>query len=124
MSGSKLAGVDPALYPAVLVVSCLGSDTARLNFINPIPLTDGTVVVPSGVIVKQISTTAVPPNGWAYLVHRQDKGDLLGCGSNGALFSIDYSQTTAAVDGTATPLTSPGVVSCRAISIRFPPTGS
>jgi hypothetical protein len=116
VSGSKLAGVDPALYPAVLVVSCLGSDTARLNFVNPIPLTDGTIVVPAGVIVKQISTTAVPPNGWAYLVHRQDKGDLLGCGSNGALFSIDYSQTTATVDGTATPLTSPSVTSCRGLA--------
>src|SRR5215468_261466 len=39
--GSKLAGVDPILYPVVVVVSCLdngGSATirSRLNFINPI----------------------------------------------------------------------------------------
>src|SRR5215831_13855985 len=32
--GSKLAGVDPVLYPVVLVVSCLDSGSARtLNFI-------------------------------------------------------------------------------------------
>src|SRR5262245_47398671 len=41
VKGSKLAGVDPVLYPIVLVVSCLdngGSATvrSRLNFINPI----------------------------------------------------------------------------------------
>src|SRR5262249_673586 len=34
--GSKLAGVDPVLYPVVLVVSCLDSGSARmLNFISP-----------------------------------------------------------------------------------------
>src|SRR5713101_5253408 len=39
--GSKLAGVDPVLYPIVLVVSCLdnggsAATRSRLNFINPI----------------------------------------------------------------------------------------
>src|SRR6185436_20057201 len=74
--GSKLAGVDPVLYPIVLVVSCLdngGSATtrSRLNFINPTPLigTNGSVVVAAGVVVKQISTVingavAAPSNGW------------------------------------------------------------
>src|SRR6185369_151119 len=61
--GSKLAGVDPVLYPVVLVVSCLdnggGATTrSRLSFINPTPLigTNGSVVVAAGVVVKQIST--------------------------------------------------------------------
>jgi hypothetical protein len=114
--GVKLAGVDPVLYPVVLVVSCLDNGSAttrsRLNFINPI----GTFV-PAGVVVKQISTringvVAAPSNGWAHLVHRPDKGDLLGCGANGSLYSIDYSQTNTTTDGTATPLTTPALGSC------------
>ena len=122
--GSKLAGVDPVLYPIVLVVSCLdngGSATtrSRLNFINPIPLTgtNGTVVVAAGVVVKQITTSingvvAAPSNGWAHLVHRPDKGDLLGCGADGSLYSIDYSQTNTVTDGTATKLSTPALGSC------------
>jgi hypothetical protein len=116
VSGSKLAGVDPALHPSVLVMSCLDgvSDTVRkrLNFVTPFSSPT------NGNVVKQISTTAVPPNGWAYLVHRQDKGDLLGCESNGALYSIDYSQTTTTVDGTATPLplVPPGVTTCKGLA--------
>ena len=114
--GSKLAGVDPVLYPVVLVVSCLdnGSPATRslLHFINPI----GTFA-PAGVVVKQLSTringvVAAPSNGWAHLVHRPDKGDLLGCGADGSLYSIDYSQTNNVTDGTATPLTTPAVGSC------------
>jgi hypothetical protein len=97
--GRKLAGVDPVLHPLVLVVSCLdnGASTipARLNFINP----------DDGQVLKQLSTTAVPSNGWAHLVNRPDKGDLLGCGDNGALYSIDYSNVTSTPDGTATALT-------------------
>src|SRR5262245_29586588 len=119
VSGSKLAGVDPVLYPAVLVVSCLDG-SSRLDFINPIPIigTNGTVVVPAGVVVKQISTTLTPTNGWAHLVNRQNKGDLLGCGNNGAIYSIDYSQTTTSIaDGTALLLTSPAAVtSCRGLA--------
>ena len=122
--GSKLAGVDPVAYPVVLVVSCLdngGSATtrARLNFINPITLTqtNGTVIVAAGVVVKQISTVingavAAPSNGWAHLVHRPDKGDLLGCGADGSLYSIDYSQTNSVTDGTATRLATPALASC------------
>jgi hypothetical protein len=122
--GVKLAGVDPVLYPVVLVVSCLdngGSATvrARLNFINPITLTgaNGAVIVAGGVVVKQISTlingvVAAPSNGWAHLVHRPDKGDLLGCGADGSLYSIDYSQTNNITDGTATKLVTPALGSC------------
>jgi hypothetical protein len=107
--GLKLAGVDPLLYPLVLVVSCLdngGSATirSRLSFINPVsvPTTAGTLL--AGTVVKQVLTTAVPSNGWAHLVHRPDKGDLLGCGSDGTLYTIDYSQTNTTTDGTATQL--------------------
>jgi hypothetical protein len=98
VQGLKLAGVDPVLYPIVLVVSCLDNDAtirARLNFINPA----------DGKVVKQISTTPVPSTGWAHFVHRPDKGDLLACGENGALYSIDFSQATSTPDGTATLLT-------------------
>src|SRR5262249_45765325 len=59
--GVKLAGVDPVLYPVVLVVSCLdnggsGATRSRLNFINPITLTGNGTTVPAGTVVKQIST--------------------------------------------------------------------
>jgi Metallo-peptidase family M12B Reprolysin-like len=113
--GRKLAGVDPILYPTVLVVSCLdnGGSAAirsRLNFVNPI--TTGVANANAGVVVKQISTTiggvvAAPSNGWAHLVHRPDKGDLLGCGADGRIYSIDYSQTSTQTDGTATLLITP-----------------
>src|SRR5262249_45058171 len=116
--GTKLAGVDPVLYPIALVVSCLdngGSATirSRLNFINPITLT-GTN---GAVVVKQISTlihgvVAGPANGWAQPAHRPDKGALLGCGADGSLYSIDYSQTNSVTDGTATKLSAPALGSC------------
>jgi hypothetical protein len=110
--GSKLAGVDGTLNPVVLVLSCLDGESvtvrARLNFINPV----------DGNVVKQISTTAVPSNGWAHLAHRQDKGDLLGCGNNGALYSIDFSKTTTTTpDGTATTLLTPALAnSCNGLA--------
>jgi len=120
--GSKLAGVDPVLYPIVLVVSCLdngGSATtrSRLNFINPIPFSVSGTNVAAGTVVKQLSTTiggvtAAPSNGWAHLVHRPDKGDLLGCGADGSLYSVDYSQTNSVADGTATKLSTPALGSC------------
>jgi hypothetical protein len=120
--GSKLVGVDPVLYPVVLVVSCLdngGSATvrSRLNFINPIAFTAGGTPVAAGIVVKQLTTTVggvafAPSNGWAHLVHRPDKGDLLGCGADGSLYSIDYSQTNNVTDGTATRLSTPPLTSC------------
>jgi hypothetical protein len=97
--GAKLAGVDPVLHPVVLVVTCLDNGStaalrARLNFINPA----------DGKVVKQISTTTVPSNGWAHIIQRLDKGDLLGCGNDGTLYRVDYSKSTSTVDGTATLL--------------------
>jgi hypothetical protein len=109
VQGLKLAGIDPVLHPLVLVVSCLDSTAkARLNFISP---DDGTVL-------KQLNTTAVPNSGWVHLVNRPDKGDLLGCGDNGALYSIDYSNTTSITDGTATLLTPvpSGLTSCAGLA--------
>src|SRR5262249_44765054 len=86
------------------------------NFINPIPFTaqtpNGAVPVAAGVVVKQISTTVTPSGGWAHLVHRPDKGDLLGCGADGSIYSIDYSQTNTVTDGTATKLITPASGSC------------
>jgi hypothetical protein len=112
--GTKLFGVDPVVYPIALVVSCLdngGNATirSRLNFINPIAISASGTNVAAGTVVKQITTkiagvAAAPSTGWAHLVHRPDKGDLLGCGSDGSLYSIDYSQTNSVTDGTATPL--------------------
>ena len=98
---------------------------------------DGTTV-PAGTVVKQPTTkvsgaTFAPSNGWAHLVHRPDKGDLLGCGSNGSLYSIDYSQTNSVTDGTATLLSTPALGSCGGLawdaektrSTRVsPPTGT
>ncbi len=119
--GSKLLGVDPVLYPIVLVVSCLDGGSAtirsRLNFINPSPFSAGGTPVAAGTVVKQLSTmiggvTAAPSTGWAHLVHRPDKGDLLGCGADGSLYSIDYSQTNSVTDGTATKLSTPALGSC------------
>src|SRR5215471_7114903 len=120
--GSKLAGVDPVLYPIVLVVSCLdnggGATTrSRLNFINPSAFSVNGTNVAAGIVVKQLPTTiggvtAAPSNGWAHLVHRPDKGDLLGCGADGILYSIDYSQTNSVTDGTATKLTTPVLGGC------------
>jgi hypothetical protein len=108
VSGVRLSGVNAVVNPVVLVVSCLGATIgSRLNFIGV-----------DGKVIKQLSTTAVPPNGWAHFVHRQDKGDLLGCGANGSLYSIDYSQDTNTADGTATQLTPlpAAVTSCNGLA--------
>jgi hypothetical protein len=88
------AGLDPILNPVVLVVSCLDSNAtnaAKLYFINPV----------DGAIKRQLSTSAVPSNGWGHLVLRPDKGDLLGCGANGAVYKIDF------LTGVATALAPP-----------------
>ncbi|MGH7357596.1 MAG: hypothetical protein ACREJR_02150, partial [Candidatus Rokuibacteriota bacterium] len=112
VQGSKLAGVDAVAHPAVLVVSCLDGESStvrkRLNFISPV----------DGKVVMQISTTVDPSSGWVHLVHRQDKGDLLGCGADGAVYSIDFSRTTDTPDGTATLLASlpPEATSCKGLA--------
>src|SRR5215813_11412283 len=110
--GSKLAGVDPVLYPVVLVVSCLDTGSARtLSFISPAEvLNNSGAFIKAGFVVKQLMTT--PSAGWAHLVHRPDKGDLLGCGTDGILYSIDYSQTNNIPDGTTTKLSTPVLSGC------------
>jgi hypothetical protein len=96
LQGLKVTGVDPVVNPLALVVSCLdngGSATirSRLNFINPV----------DGKVIAQISTSTVPSTGYPHFVFRPDKGDLLGCGANGTLYSIAF------LSATGTPLTAP-----------------
>jgi hypothetical protein len=92
VQGRKVPGVDAVLHPLVLVVSCFTSNTtlaAKLNFIDP----------SDGKVLKQIVTSIVPSTGYPHFVYRPDKGDLLGCGANGTLYSINF------VNATGTPLT-------------------
>src|SRR5262249_38574314 len=107
VSGVRLNGGNAVAQPGALVLSCLGATGSRLNFIGV-----------DGKVSKQLTTTPVPPNGWAHLVHRPDKGDLLGCGANGALYTIDYSQDTGTPDGTATLVTPlpAAVTSCNGLA--------
>ena len=89
LQGLRLAGVDPVVNPLLLVVSCLDNGASatvrsRLNFIKP---ADGTVVA-------QIATSIAPGTGFPHFVFRPDKGDLLACGENGALFSIGFLKAT------------------------------
>ena len=94
LQGLTLSGVNPVLNPLVLAISCLDSNAAnaaRLNFINPA----------TGTVVTQISTNPVPSTGYPHFVFRPDKGDLLGCGANGALYSIAF------LKATGTPPTAP-----------------
>src|SRR5215475_10681972 len=89
LQGLRVAGVNPVLNPIALVVSCLDNGASatirsRLNFINP---ADGTVIA-------QISTNPVPSTGYPHFVFRPDKGDLLACGANGALYSIAFLRAT------------------------------
>jgi len=114
VQGSRLAGVDSIAYPVLLAITCLDSSDVNkrstVYFITPSDV--GTV--PAGTVIKTIQTqiagvVAAPGNGWVHLVNRPDKGDLLGCGNNGTIYSIDYSQFTATADGTATLLPRPNV---------------
>src|SRR5262245_55627960 len=96
LQGLKMTGVNPVLNPIALVVICIDTGAratirSRLNFINPV----------DGKVVAQISTNPVPSTGYPHFVFRPDKGDLLGCGENGALFSIDF------LKATGTPPTAP-----------------
>jgi hypothetical protein len=114
VQGSKLANVDSVLYPVLLVVSCLAGDSAtaaRLNFINPA----------NGKVIKAISTTPTPTGGWAHLVNRPDKGDLLGCGGDGTLYSIDFSQFTSTIDGTATSVPRPSGLPTNCVALGWDP---
>src|SRR5262245_55505473 len=96
LQGLTLTGVDPVANPLVLVVSCLdnGGSTAvraRLNIIKP----------GDGKVVAQISTNPVQTTGFPHFGFRPDKGDLLGCGENGALYTIGF------LKATGTPPTAP-----------------
>jgi len=96
LQGLNVMGVDPVLNPLALVVSCLdngGSATirSRLNFINPV----------DGKVIAQILTSTAPSTGYPHFVFRPDKGDLLGCGENGALYRIKF------LEATGTPPTAP-----------------
>ncbi len=130
VQGSKLAGVDPVRHPVLLATTCLdngGSDSAtqrrsRLSFLDP--GVDPVTGLPSGKVVKAIQTTmsgvvAAPDNGWAHLVHRPDFGDLLGCGNDGAIYAIDFSQYTAVADGTATPLPRPAGLAGNCVALGW-----
>src|SRR5262245_55278210 len=101
LQGLKVTGVDPVLNPLALVVSCIDSNAtvrSRLNFINPA----------DGKVIQQISTspapntnTVLPSTGYPHFVFRPDKGDILACGANGALYKIDF------LKATGTPPTAP-----------------
>ena len=83
--------------PAVLVTSC-GSKVFLLD-----PSTD------PATLVKTITTTVAPANGWAALALRADKGDLLACtvtATGTDVYSIDFSPFNTVADGTATRIRS------------------
>src|SRR5262245_61943993 len=67
----------------------------------------------TGVVVKSFQTkiagaVAAPGNGWAHLVLRPDKGDLLACGTDGTIYGIKFIWfDTSTADGTATKLPRP-----------------
>src|SRR5215475_4942639 len=92
-----------AANPVLLAITCLDPDVNKRSTINFINLASG-----GGAVVRSFQTkiggvVAAPGNGWAHLVHRPDKGDLLACGTDGTLYSIKYIWfNTSAADGTAT----------------------
>lgn len=125
VQGSKLLGVDATKYPMLLATSCLDNGgsadaiarRARVSFLDP---SDPITSPSSGAVIAVVQTkingvVSAPNNGWAHLVHRADAGDLLGCSTDGLLFSIDYSRFTATADGTATSVAQPGLTSCTAL---------
>lgn len=110
VQGRKLAGVNSLANPALLAITCLdNSDVTKRSTVNFINLASGAVV--KSFPTKIAGVVAAPGNGWVHLVHRPDKGDLLGCGNDGTIYSIDYSQLTSTADGTATQLPRPGTLS-------------
>lgn len=111
VQGRKLAGVDSVTHPALLAITCLdNSDVNKRSQVNFIDLSLGAVI--KSIQTKNSSGTLFAPGkGWAHLVHRPDKGDLLGCGDDGTIYSIDFSRFTSTVDGTATQLPRPSRLS-------------
>ena len=132
VQGSKLKNVDPVQYPVLLAMSCLdnGGDTAsntrrsQINFIDP------NSAPTSAKLVKTLTTRisgaiAAPSNGWAHLVLRPDQGDLLGCGNDGSLYKIAFSQfSTTPPSGTpplatATSITRPAGLSASCTGVTW-----
>ena len=102
VQGSKVAGISPFQHPVLPVVTCLDNGNVsiqnRLNFLDPI----------HGNVLKAIQTFGAQGRGWAHLVNRPDKGNLLACSDNGSLFSIVYNQFDL-TQVVKSPVTPPGV---------------
>ncbi len=121
VQGSKVGFPE---HPVLLVTSCLASGggasakdkRATLYFLNPAdPLVDP---IASGSVVKTIKTKigsaiTAPGLGWAQLALAPDKGVLLGCGTEGSLYTIDFSTLNSIADGTTTVVPKPaGATNC------------
>jgi hypothetical protein len=132
VQGSKLKNVDPIQYPVLLAMSCLdnGGGAASVTRRSQINFIDPKSTPASAKLVKTITTTisgaiAAPSNGWAHLVLRPDQGDLLGCGTNGSLYKIAFSQFSATPPtGTpplavATSITRPGGLSASCTGLTW-----
>jgi hypothetical protein len=94
--------------PVLLVTSCQG----KLFLLN--------VATDPATLVKTITTTVSPTNGWGALAVRSDRGDLMACtvvtgGSD--IYAIDFSPFNTIPDGTATLLRhAPGGSTCAGIA--------
>ena len=88
----------PAI-PVLLVTSCQ----------NKLFLLDPSGESTFATLVKTITTTVNPANGWGALALRADKGDLLACTTTATgtdVYSIDFSPYNTVADGTATRIRS------------------
>lgn len=125
VQGSKMGFPE---HPVLLVTSCLASGgstsskdkRATLYFLNPAdPLVEP---LASGSVVKTIKTrigsaTTAPGLGWAQLALAADKGVLLGCGTDGSLYTIDFNALNSVADGTTTLVPKPaGATSCAGLA--------
>jgi hypothetical protein len=86
-------------YPVLLVTSCLasgGSQTAKNQRASLDLLDPATGSVVSSIQTKLGNAVDAPGNGWAQLVLAANKGVLYGCGTDGSLYTINYSSGTVA----------------------------
>ena len=125
VQGSKVGFPE---HPVLLVTSCLAAGgggaakdkRATLYFLNPAdpllePLASGAVV--TTIKTKIGSAITAPGNGWAQLALAPDKGVLLGCGTEGSLYTIDFSALNTIPDGTTTLVPKPaGTTSCAGLA--------
>ena len=82
---------------AILVTSCQG----KIFLLNP--------ATEPGTLLKTITPTVIPTNGWGALALRADKGDLLACTvttTGTDVYSIDFSPFNLVADGTAVKIRS------------------